>query len=208
MIACIIHNSFGGHTMAKLFFYYSTMAAGKSLEIIKVAYNYEIQGKKVITFTSHLDDRHERGRIWSRAGFEMDAHVFDDDTNIKELVLSFEERPASVLIDEAQFLKKEQVLQLTDLVDHHEITVMCYGLKNDSFNNLFEGSKYLLLYADNIKELKTECWFCHKKATMNLRFDEQGYPVYEGKQIEIGGNDKYLPVCRKCYKTVERVELR
>lgn len=193
--------------MAKLFFYYSTMVAGKSLEIIKVAYNYEIQGKKVVAFTSHLDDRHEKGKIWSRAGFEMDAHTFDNNTNIKEVVLAKDEVPTSVLIDEAQFLNKEHVLQLTELVDDHHITVMCYGLKNDSFNNLFEGSKHLLIYADNIKELKTECWFCHKKATMNLRFDEHGYPIYEGEQIEIGGNDKYLPVCRKCYKTVERVEL-
>src|SRR5690625_299072 len=189
--------------MAKLFFYYSTMAAGKSLEIIKVAYNYEVQGKKVIAMTSQLDNRFEKGKIWSRAGFEMDAYVFHDEMNIKEFVLSLKERPTSVLIDEAQFLKKDQVIQLIELVDDYDITVMCYGLKNDSFNNLFEGSQYLLIYADNIKELKTECWFCHKKATMNLRFNEDGHPVYEGEQIEIGGNEKYLPVCRKCYKEVK-----
>lgn len=188
--------------MAKLFFYYSTMAAGKSLEIIKVAYNYEVQGKKVIALTSHLDDRFEKGKIWSRAGFQMDAYIFDNELNMKEFVLNLQETPTSVLIDEAQFLKKEQVVQLTELVDDYDITVMCYGLKNDSFNNLFEGSEYLLIHADNIKELKTECWFCHKKAIMNLRFNEDGHPVYEGEQIEIGGNEKYLPVCRKCYKEV------
>ncbi len=188
--------------MAKLFFYYSTMAAGKSMEIIKVAYNYDIQGKKVVTLTSQLDDRFEVGKIWSRAGFEMEAYTYAHDTNIADFILSLEKQPASVLIDEAQFLTKEHVLQLTDLVDNHGITVMCYGLKNDSFNQLFVGSEYLLIYADNIKELKTECWFCHKKATMNMRFDEDGFPVYEGKQIDIGGNEKYLPVCRKCYKEV------
>lgn len=189
--------------MSKLFFYYSTMAAGKSFEIIKVAYNYEIQGKKVVALTSHLDDRHEKGKIWSRAGFEMEAQLFDTETNIKQFILALPEKPTSVLIDEAQFLKREQVVQLTELVDEHDVTVMCYGLKNDSFNHLFEGSEALLIYADNIKELKTECWYCHKKAVMNLRFNEAGKPVYEGAQIDIGGNEKYLPVCRKCYKEVK-----
>ena len=149
--------------MAKLFFYYSTMAAGKSMEIIKVAYNYDVQGKKVITLTSGLDNRYEVGKIWSRAGFSMDAFVYHTDTNLKDFILNFDVKPASVLIDEAQFLSEKQVLQLTELADDHGITVMCYGLKNDSFNNLFEGSKSLLIYADNIKELKTECWYCHKK---------------------------------------------
>jgi len=189
--------------MAKLFFYYSTMAAGKSMEIIKVAYNYDIQGKKVVTFTSQMDNRFEVGKIWSRAGFEMEAYTYAHDTNIADFILSLGKRPASVLIDEAQFLTKKQVIQLTELVDQYGITVMCYGLKNDAFNQLFSGSKYLLIYADNIKELKTECWYCHKKATMNLRFDEDGFPVYEGEQIDIGGNEKYLPVCRKCYKEVK-----
>ncbi|HLQ95893.1 MAG TPA: thymidine kinase [Pseudogracilibacillus sp.] len=189
--------------MSKLFFYYSTMAAGKSMEIIKVAYNYEIQGKKVVALTSYLDNRFEVGRIWSRAGFEKEALIYNNDTNIRNLILALNEKPTSVLIDEAQFLTKEHVLQLTELADDYNITVMCYGLKNDSFNNLFEGSENLLIYADNIKELKTECWYCHKKATMILRFDENGKPVYQGKQIEIGGNEKYLPVCRKCYKEVD-----
>lgn len=192
--------------MAKLFFYYSTMAAGKSMEIIKVAYNYDIQGKKVVTLTSQMDDRFEVGKVWSRAGFEMEAYTYAAETNIKDFILSLEKRPASVLIDEAQFLTKAHVLQLTELVDDYNITVMCYGLKNDAFNQLFEGSENLLIYADNIKELKTECWYCHKKAVMNMRFNEDGRPVYEGKQIEIGGNEKYLPVCRKCYKEVTHLK--
>lgn len=189
--------------MAKLFFYYSTMSAGKSMEIIKVAYNYQVQGKKVITMNSGLDNRHEVGKIWSRAGFSIDAHIYDLTTDIREFITMLDETPASLLIDEAQFLTKAQVLQLTELADDDGITVMCYGLKNDAFNQLFEGSENLLIYADNIKELKTECWYCHKKATMILRFDEAGQPVYEGKQIDIGGNEKYLPVCRKCYKKVD-----
>ena len=190
--------------MAKLFFHYSTMAAGKSMEIIKVAYNYDVQEKKVITLNSGLDNRYKAGKVWSRAGFTIDAQIYEQDTNIKDLILSFNEKPASVLVDEAQFLTKAQVLQLTELVDDYNITVMCYGLKNDAFNQLFEGSENLLIYADNIKELKTECWYCYKKATMILRFDNQGKPIYKGKQIEIGGNEKYLPVCRKCYKEVDK----
>ncbi len=188
--------------MAKLFFHYSTMSAGKSLEIIKVAYNYEVQNKQVLILTSQLDDRYQVGKVWSRTGFEKDALLFNQTTNLIQLVSNLKEKPNSILIDEAQFLTKEQVIQLTEIVDTYGITVMSYGLKNDSFNELFEGSKYLLIYADNIKELKTECWYCHKKAIMNLRFDKQGKPVYSGNQVDIGGNEKYLPVCRKCYKEV------
>lgn len=188
--------------MAKLFFHYSTMSAGKSLEIIKVAYNYEIQDKKVLILTSQLDNRYEIGKVWSRTGFEKEALTFNQATDLLKMVTKFNKRPTSVLIDEAQFLTKKQVIQLTEIVDQLGINVMCYGLKNDSFNELFEGSKYLLIYADNIKELKTECWYCHKKATMTLRFNEAGQPVYSGEQVEIGGNEKYLPVCRKCYKEV------
>src|SRR5699024_6089606 len=103
--------------MAKLFFYYSSMAAGKSMEIIKVAYNYEVQGKKVVAFTSHLDNRFEVGKIWSRAGFEKEAFIYQNSTNLKQLVLELQTRPTSVLIDEAQFLTKKQVIQLTELVD-------------------------------------------------------------------------------------------
>lgn len=178
------------------------MSAGKSLEIIKVAYNYEVQDKKVLILTSQLDNRYEVGKVWSRTGFEKEAYTFNQETDLVEFILNLAEKPTSILIDEAQFLTKAQVIQLTEIVDTHDITVMSYGLKNDSFNELFEGSKYLLIYADNIKELKTECWYCHKKAIMNLRFNENGEPVYSGKQVDIGGNEKYLPVCRKCYKEV------
>ena len=145
--------------MAKLFFHYSTMSAGKSLEIIKVAYNYEVQNKQVLILTSQLDDRYQVGKVWSRTGFEKDALLFNQTTNLNQLVSTLKDKPNSILIDEAQFLTKEQVIQLTEIVDTYGITVMSYGLKNDSFNELFEGSKYLLIYADNIKELKTGKYF-------------------------------------------------
>lgn len=192
--------------MSKLFYTYSTMSAGKSLEIIKVAYNYQDQNKPVLIMNSSLDSRAGKGFVWSRTGFKMPAINFNREDNIKDIVLSQEVKPLCLLIDEAQFLEKGQVLQLTELVDDHGIVVMCYGLKNDSFNSLFEGSKHLLVYADKITELKTECWFCNKKATMNLRFDENGDPVYSGEQIEIGGNERYLPVCRKCHKIPKKVK--
>lgn len=109
------------------------------------------------------------------------------------------ESPFCVLVDEAQFLDKDHVLQLAKIVDELDIPVMGFGLKNDFQNELFEGSKYFLLYADKIEEMKTICWFCPRKAVMNLRIDENGKPVYTGEQIQIGGNDSYYPVCRKCH---------
>jgi thymidine kinase len=175
------------------------MSAGKSMEIIKVAYNYEIQNKEVMVITSHLDNRFKEGHVWSRTGFSKRAFTFDEKTNLVELILKQEEIPVTVIIDEAQFLKKKQVLQLTKLTDEHNIIVMCYGLKNDSFNNLFEGSKALIEMADSIKELKTECWYCTRKALMNMRYDEEGNPVYKGDQIAVGGDSSYRPVCRVCY---------
>lgn len=186
--------------MAKFFFTYATMAAGKSFEIIKVAFNYREQGKPVLVMNSSLDTRGGRGFVWSRAGFKTPAQLYGKECKIKDILYKEAQKPQCILIDEAQFLTKEQVLELVDIVDEEGITVMCFGLKNDSFNNLFEGSKNLLIFADNISELKTECWFCNKKAVMTLRFDEDGSPLYTGEQIEIGGNERFLPVCRVCHK--------
>jgi len=121
-----------------------------------------------------------------------------DDTNIYDYVNKMDRKIYCVLIDEAQFLKKEHVLQLIKIVDELNIPVMAFGLKNDFRNELFEGSKYLLIYADKIEEMKTICWFCPHKATMNLRI-HNGKPVYEGEQVQIGGNESYYPVCRKHY---------
>ncbi|WP_017554518.1 thymidine kinase [Weizmannia sp. FSL W8-0676] len=185
--------------MAQLFFRYGAMNSGKSIEILKVAHNYEEQNKPVLIFTSGIDTRDEEGYISSRIGLRRKAIPIYDDTDIFEMVKGYNPTPYCVLIDEVQFLKKRHVLQLARIVDDLHIPVMGFGLKNDFQNELFEGSKYMLLYADKIEEMKTICWFCERKATMNLRVDENGKPVYTGDQIQIGGNDTYYPVCRKCH---------
>lgn len=185
--------------MAQLFFKYGAMNSGKSIEILKVANNYEEQNKPVMIFTSGLDTRDEVGYVSSRVGLRRKAIPIFEETNIFSMVKEHDPKPYCVLIDEAQFLKKEHVLQLTKIVDLLDIPVMGFGLKNDFQNELFEGSRYLLIYADKIEEMKTICWFCQRKATMNLRVDDNGKPVYTGDQIQIGGNDSYYPVCRKCH---------
>ena len=184
--------------MAQLFFKYGAMNSGKSIDILKVAHNYEEQGKPVVLMTSGVDDRSGRGIIASRIGLERKVKPIMDDTNIYDYVNKMDRKIYCVLIDEAQFLKKEHVLQLIKIVDELNIPVMAFGLKNDFRNELFEGTKYLLIYADKIEEMKTICWFCPHKATMNLRI-HNGKPVYEGEQVQIGGNESYYPVCRKHY---------
>lgn len=186
--------------MAQLFFKYGAMNSGKSIEILKVAHNYEEQGKKVLILTSGIDNRDEVGFVSSRIGIKRKALPIFEGTNIYNIVQEANERLSCILVDEAQFLKKEHVIQLTNVVDEFDIPVMVFGLKNDFQNELFEGSKYFLIYADKIEEMKTICWFCNRKATMNLRIDKEGKPIYTGKQIQIGGNDSYFPVCRMCYK--------
>ncbi|MFF5993916.1 thymidine kinase [Lysinibacillus sp. KU-BSD001] len=185
--------------MAQLFFKHGAMNSGKSIEILKVAHNYEEQNKPVLIFTSAIDTREAVGIVSSRIGLRRPAQAVFKETNIYEIVKAHPEKLYCVLIDEVQFLSKEHVLQLTRIVDELNIPVMGFGLKNDFQNELFEGSRYMLIYADKIEEMKTICWFCHKKATMNLRVDENKKPVYTGEQIQIGGNDTYYPVCRKCH---------
>ncbi|KAF0363170.1 thymidine kinase [Pediococcus acidilactici] len=184
--------------MAQLFFHYGAMNSGKSIEILKVAHNYEEQDKQVVLMTSGIDTRTGVGEISSRIGLRRDAFPIFDDTDIYTVIKQAETNPACVLIDEAQFLKKHHVLELAKVVDELGIPVMTFGLKNDFRNELFEGSKYLLLYADKIVEMKTICWFCKHKALMNLRV-HNGKPVYEGEQVQIGGNESYYPVCRRHY---------
>lgn len=184
--------------MAQLFFHYGAMNSGKSIEILKVAHNYEEQDKQVVLMTSGIDTRTGVGEISSRIGLRRDAFPIFDDTDIYAVIKQAETNPACVLIDEAQFLKKHHVLELAKVVDELGIPVMTFGLKNDFRNELFEGSKYLLLYADKIVEMKTICWFCKHKALMNLRV-HNGKPVYEGEQVQIGGNESYYPVCRRHY---------
>ena len=180
--------------MAQLYFRYGTMNSGKSIEILKVAYNYEEQGKPVVLLTSRLDDRDEVGYISS--GMRRKAYPIGNDTDIFDYIDDISPRPYCVLIDEAQFLTRANVYDLARIVDELDIPVMAFGLKNDFQNNLFEGSKYLLLLSDKIEEIKTICHYCSRKATMVLRM-EDGEPVYEGVQVQIGGHESYISVCRK-----------
>lgn len=190
--------------MAQLIFRYSTMNAGKSIEILKIAHNYEEQGKKVLLFAPKVDNRYGEGIIASRIGLSRQAIVVKENTNILEEVIKHTDKNQKincVLVDEAQFLTRDHVYQLTEVADKLEIPVVAYGLKNTFNNKLFEGSEALLIYANKIEEVKNVCWYCDRKSTMNLRLDESGNPVTEGEIIQIGGNESYLPVCRKCYKT-------
>lgn len=189
-------------TMAQLFFKYGAMNSGKTIEILKVAHNYEEQNKPVVLMTSGLDDRDGIGKVASRIGLKREATPIFTETNVYEYIKAMTPKPYCVLIDEAQFLEEQHVRQFAQVVDDLKVPVMAFGLKNDFRNELFEGSKYLLLYADKLEELKTICWFCHKKASMNLRMLD-GQPVYDGEQIQIGGNESYFPVCRKHYLNPE-----
>lgn len=151
--------------------------------------------------TPALDNRHGAGRVASRIGLEAEARAFAADEDLLALTRAESERRplACVLVDEAQFLTREQVRQLTDVADQLRIPVLCYGLRTDFQGNLFPGSQWLLAWADNLIEIKTIC-HCGRKATMVLRLDASGAPVKEGAQIEIGGNERYVSVCRRHFK--------
>ena len=187
--------------MAKLYFYYSSMNAGKSTNLLQSSYNYKERGMNTLVLAPQLDDRYGAGRVTSRIGIESEATTFGTDANLLKLV---EEARADqplhcVLIDEAQFLTRDQVFQLSEVTDDLNIPVLAYGLRTDFQGEPFEGSKYLLSWADNLKELKAIC-HCGIKATMVLRMDEDGNAVTEGSQVEIGGNDRYVSMCRKHFK--------
>jgi len=186
----------GTKDMAKLVFNYGAMGSSKTANALMVAYNYEEQGKPVVLLTSRLDDRDEVGYISSRIGMRRKAYPIGNDTDIFDYIDDISPRPYCVLIDEAQFLTRANVYDLARIVDELDIPVMAFGLKNDFQNNLFEGSKYLLLLSDKIEEIKTICHYCSRKATMVLRM-EDGEPVYEGVQVQIGGHESYISVCRK-----------
>ncbi len=185
--------------MAQLYYRYSTMNAGKSIELIKVAYNYEEKGKRVLTLVPAVDDRYGTGLITSRIGLQREAVIVREETDILDLFVekNDDRKIDCVLIDECQFLKKHHVEELVEIVDGYEIPVLAYGLKNDFRNRLFEGSYYMLIYADKIEEIKTICW-CGRKATMVARIVD-GKVVKQGEQIQIGGNDMYVSLCRKHY---------
>lgn len=184
--------------LAQLYYKYGTMNSGKTIEILKVAHNYEEQGKPVVIMTSSLDTRDGFGVVASRIGMRREAVTITDDMDVFAYIENMPEKPYCVLIDECQFLSKKNVYDLAKIVDELDVPVMAFGLKNDFQNHLFEGSRELLLLADKIEEIKTICQFCSKKATMVLR-TENGKPIYEGNQIQIGGNETYIPVCRKHY---------
>lgn len=184
--------------MAKLFFYYSAMNAGKSTSLLQSSHNYRERGMNTLLFTASIDDRNRSGAISSRLGIEKDATVFGSKLDLFATITEeLKGKPIHcVLVDEAQFLTKDHVFQLSAVADSLNIPVICYGLRTDFQANLFEGSKWLLALADELNELKTICT-CGKKATMNLRIDQSGNAVKHGESIEIGGNDRYIALCRK-----------
>lgn len=189
--------------MAKLYFYYSTMNAGKTTVLLQSAYNYIERGMRPLLISPAIDTRAGQGRIRSRIGLEQPALAVGSDDDLYEHV----ERTLEdgnihcVLTDEAQFFSRDQVYQLTEVVDRLKIPVLSFGLRTDFRGELFEGSRYLLAWADELKELKT---ICHSgsKATMVVRVDENGYAVTDGAQVEIGGNDRYVPVSRAEFKLI------
>ncbi|MEM1413234.1 MAG: thymidine kinase [Pseudomonadota bacterium] len=189
--------------MAKLYFYYSAMNAGKTTVLLQSAYNYRERGMTPLLFTPQIDDRYEVGVVRSRIGLEAQALTFSDATDLLEASRARLEEEAihCVLVDEAQFLSRDQVYQLSEVVDQLGIPVLCFGLRTDFQGELFPGSQYLLAWADELEELKT---ICHtgRKATMVVRVDEHGYALREGSQVEIGGNDRYVSVSRKEFKAV------
>ncbi|MDE1514284.1 MULTISPECIES: thymidine kinase [Vibrio] len=187
--------------MAQMYFYYSAMNAGKSTTLLQSAFNYQERGMNPLIFTAAIDDRFGIGKVSSRIGLEAEAQLFQADTDLFQVISQLHqiEPRHCVLMDECQFLSKQQVYQLTEVVDKLDIPVLCYGLRTDFLGELFEGSQYLLAWADKLIELKTIC-HCGRKANMVIRTDQDGKAISEGDQVAIGGNDKYLSACRLHYK--------
>lgn len=186
--------------MAKLYFYYSAMNAGKTTKLLQSSFNYKERGMDTLLYTYKLDDRSGSTKIASRIGLAEQAIIYDKGFDMfKDISDRNTYKTACVLIDEAQFLTKEQVSQLCDVVDKLNIPVLAYGLRTDFLGEAFEGSLYLLLWADELIEVKTIC-HCGKKAIMNARFGADKKIITSGEQIEIGGNERYMALCRKHYK--------
>ncbi len=184
-----------------MYFYYSAMNAGKSTTLLQSSFNYKERGMNPVIFTAEIDDRAGVGKVSSRIGLQADAHLYSTGTDLFADItkLAEAEKIHCVMIDECQFLSKQQVYQLSEVVDKLYIPVLCYGLRTDFLGELFEGSQYLLAWADKLIELKTIC-HCGRKANMVLRLDESGRAIAEGDQVAIGGNDRYESVCRLHYK--------
>lgn len=187
---------------SKLFFRYATMNSAKSAELLMKAYNFEERGLKILCIKPSIDDREGKNVIKSRVGIERECKMVKPTDNIYDGVKKLLENGGKIdwiLADESQFFKKEQIDQLGDIVDELDINVICYGLRADFRTELFEGSKRLFEIADSIEEMKSSC-SCGRKSIINARIDENGNVVTNGEQIEIGGNDRYVSLCRKCYK--------
>jgi len=200
--------------MAKLYFYYSAMNAGKTTTLLQSAWNYRERGMRTLILTPALDNRYGEGVVASRIGLKANARRFGSEENLFALTeadIATHGALHCVFVDEAQFLTKAQVWQISDVVDRLNIPVLAYGLRTDFRGELFEGSRYLLAWADNLEEIKT---ICHsgRKATMVVRVDEHGRAVTDGPQVEIGGNERYVSVSRAEFKKISegsgRIELQ
>ena len=186
---------------SKLYFYYSAMNAGKSTILLQSSYNYHERGMNTLILLPEIDTRDKAGKVTSRIGIEADAITFNTADNLFNVTNNehIQSPIHCVLVDEAQFLTRKQVRQLSDVCDQLNIPVLAYGLRTDFQGNLFEGSAQLLAWADNVDEIKTIC-HCGRKATMVLRIDSNGRAIKDGQQIQIGGNDRYVSVCRQHFK--------
>ncbi len=188
--------------MSKLYFYYSAMNAGKSTTLLQSSYNYQERGMNTLILAPDIDNREDQATVTSRIGLSANATTFHLSDNLYQVVeeLHQQQRLDCVLVDEAQFLTREQVRQVSDIADQLDIPVLTYGLRTDFQGKLFEGSEQLLAWADNLVEIKTIC-HCGRKATMVLRIGEDGQVIKEGAQVKIGGNELYVSVCRRHFKT-------
>jgi thymidine kinase len=193
--------------MAKLYFHYATMNAGKSTMLLQASYNYRERGMRTVIFIAALDERAGKNRVASRIGLSSEALPFGPADDLLEAIRTMhEEEPiACVFVDEAQFLSAEQVWQLARVSDRIGIPVMAYGLRTDFQGKLFPGSLELLAIADELREVRTIC-FCGRKATMVVRVDEAGEVIREGAQVEVGGNEKYVSLCRRHWEGKMRCE--
>lgn len=187
--------------MAQLYFYYSSMNAGKSTHLLQSSYNYNECGLRSVLYTAQIDDRYSQGKVSSRLGINADAQLFNSETDLLSEVnlMQAHEPIACVLIDEAQFLTKAQVKQLTDIVDELHIPVLAYGIRTDFLGQTFSGSAALLAWADKLVELKTIC-HCGRKANFVIRINSDGNVATDGEQVEVGGNERYQALCRHHFK--------
>jgi thymidine kinase len=187
--------------MAKLIFRYGAMGASKTVNALMVAFNYKERNQFALVLKPEIDSREGTNIIRSRCGIQSKVELIKDSDNILDLLSKHSKKVDCVIVDESQFLSKKQIEQLTEIVDDHNIPVICYGLRVDFKGDFFEGSKWLMCWADTIEEIKTICW-CGKKATFNARL-EDGKVIKHGEKIQIGGNETYISLCRKHWKRGE-----